>query len=71
VAHYEQFINATGHRQPENWNDGKEGKDQWDGTSPVGSFPANSFGLYDIAGNLCVLLTPPKNAGRLENGHSK
>ncbi len=24
----------------------------WKGTSPVGSFPANAYGLYDMAGNL-------------------
>jgi formylglycine-generating enzyme required for sulfatase activity len=29
-----------------------EGKDQWVYTSPVGSFSANPFGLYDTAGNL-------------------
>jgi len=27
------------------------GKDKWDKTSPVGSFPANGYGLYDMAGN--------------------
>ncbi len=31
---------------------GKEGKDQWDGTSPVGAFAPNSFELYDMAGNV-------------------
>lgn len=28
------------------------GKDQWLNTSPVGSFPPNPFGLYDMAGNI-------------------
>lgn len=29
-----------------------EGKDQWVYTSPVGSFPANGFQLYDMIGNV-------------------
>ncbi|MDM8547853.1 SUMF1/EgtB/PvdO family nonheme iron enzyme [Candidatus Venteria ishoeyi] len=29
-----------------------QGKDQWVGTAPVGSFDANLFGLYDTAGNV-------------------
>jgi formylglycine-generating enzyme required for sulfatase activity len=31
---------------------GQSGEDQWPYTSPVGSFPPNPYGLYDIAGNV-------------------
>ncbi|MDZ7266181.1 MAG: formylglycine-generating enzyme family protein [candidate division KSB1 bacterium] len=31
---------------------GVAGKDKWERTSPIGSFPPNGFGLYDMAANV-------------------
>ena len=38
-------------------------RDKWDGTSPVGSFPANGYGLFDMAGNACEWCADEYNSG--------
>jgi len=47
VAEYRRFVTATGYQTVAQCP-----LDGYDGTSPVGSFPANGYGLFDMTGNV-------------------
>ena len=51
-----------------------KGADRWEYTSPVGSFPANAFGLFDMAGNAWNFTQDcwhPDYAGAPDNGSAR
>ena len=50
------------------WNN--TAQDGWKGTSPVGHFPPNNFGFYDMIGNVWEWMRGGKNKARIVRGAS-
>ena len=48
---------------------GTGGKDKWDQCAPVGSFQANGYGLYDMAGNVIEFCADLYNEGYYNQRH--
>jgi len=46
---------------------GAGGRDQWSGTAPVGSSPANGYGLFDMAGNIWEWCADAYDSGYYKN----
>jgi len=69
-----QYENPYPEGSPNRGNSAKPWSDGWVATSPVGSFAANKYGLYDMAGNVLQwcedLYTPSDTNARVLRGSS-